>query len=591
MHRNLSYAALITLATCLTGCGLSSSPTAGSGTGSTPVTAAHFSGHVFGGQQPVSGSTIQLYTVGTSGIASASAPLIAGTITSDANGNFSITGQYSCTSATQVYVTATGGNAGSGTNTSLSMMAALGSCASLLANASSTFLSINELSTVAAVQALAPFMADRTHVGANGSNPTGLVNAFAAASALVNTNVGQIAAAPSGVTLPSVRLNTLADILAACINTNGATSTQCSTLFTATGATNTVDAELYIAKHPAAAAVTALYTLAASTPPFVPALSAQPSDFTLAINYTGASLSTPYGVAIDASGNAWVSNETGASVVKVSAPSPSFTTTSFPATLVGPRGISIDRTGNVFVANTGANNVVKLLPNGTSSVLATGSTLNTPVAVANDSAGNTWVANFAGNSVTELTSTGATAATLTSSISAPSAIAIDSTGRVVVANSGNGSLCLYSNAAVLQSCPQDNALFGSTGIAVSSSGAVAMSGSTTGSALTGAFTLGTSAGALTSAAPVTGGGLTMPAAVAYDSAGTAWLANAASISAFSGSTALTPATGYATLSTPQGIAVDGSGNIWTANSGDNSVSILIGLAAPTTTPLSANVGP
>ena len=83
----------------------------------------------------------------------------------------------------------------------------------------------------------------------------------------------------------------------------------------------------------------------------------------------------------------------------------------------------------------------------------------------------------------------------------------------------------------------------------------------------------------------------MPAAVAYDSAGTAWFAGGTSISAFSGASAITPATGYGTLNAPQGIAVDASGNVWTANSGDNSVTIFIGLGAATTTPLAANVGP
>jgi streptogramin lyase len=590
MHRNLHTAAALTLATLLTGCGLSA-PGTGTGTAGTATASAKFSGHVFGGQQPVSGSTIQLYTVGTTGIASASAPLIAATVTSDAGGNFSITGQYTCSAATQVYVTATGGNAGSGINTSLRMMASLGSCATLLANANTTFLSINELTTVAAVEALAPFMADTTHIGATGSNPTGLVNAFATANALVNTSVGQIAYAPTGVTLPVARLNTLADILAACINTNGVSSTQCTALYTATGATNTIDAALAIAKQPAAPAITALYSLPGATPPFVPALSAQPSDFTLAMNITNPALLTPYAIALDAVGNAWVAGETSASLVKLSAPSPAFAATSYPAGLTAPRALAIDPTGNIFVANTGANSIVKLLPNGTASAFATGAALSAPVALASDSTGSLWVANFAGNSVLKLSSTGATTSTLTTSLSAPSGIAIDSAGRVAIANSGTGSVCLYSNAAVLQSCPQDNALFGPTAVAISPTGALAMSGSTTGAALAGAFTLATSTGTLTSPTPVSGGGLTLPTAVAYDSAGTAWFANTGSLSAFTGSTPLTPAAGYASLSAPQSIAVDPSGNLWTANSGDNSVSVLIGLAAPTTTPLAANVGP
>jgi len=83
----------------------------------------------------------------------------------------------------------------------------------------------------------------------------------------------------------------------------------------------------------------------------------------------------------------------------------------------------------------------------------------------------------------------------------------------------------------------------------------------------------------------------VPTAVAYDGGGNAWFANSASISEFSGSTAISPSAGYGTVSSPAGIAVDSSGNIWTTNSGDNSVSVFVGLGTPIVTPLAANVGP
>ena len=45
------------------------------------IAGARVSGTVFGGQQPVTGSSIQLYTVGTTGDASAATPLISATVT------------------------------------------------------------------------------------------------------------------------------------------------------------------------------------------------------------------------------------------------------------------------------------------------------------------------------------------------------------------------------------------------------------------------------------------------------------------------------------------------------------------------------
>ena len=593
MHRNLNpaLASSLGLILLLTGCATGGSDTPGT---LSPVRSAVVTGRVVGGQQPVAGATIQLYAVGTSGTASASTPLIAPTITSDGNGAFSITGQYSCTGATQVYLTATGGNPGSGVNPSLALMAALGSCAKLQANAATTFININELTTIVADYALSPFMADQAHIGANGTNPTGLLNAFTTASALVNTSSGQLAAPAPGVTLPAIRLNTLADILAACVNSTGAASSTCTALFSATGATNTIDAGLFIAKNPAAPAVTALYTLPASGSPFQPTLSARPNDFTLAINYTSTSLQSPYAVAIDATGNAWLTNEAGNSVTRLSAPSTAFAAQTFATPgLVAPRGISIDRAGNIWIASTGANSVVKLSSAGAalSGQGFTAGGISAPVAIANDSAGNAWIANFTGNSVTELSSAGAPTRTLTASLSAPAAIALDVAGNVAVANASSGSVCLFANAGTLQSCPTDGTLFGPTALAISPTSALTMAGSTTGAAVAGAFTLGSTSGGVNVASPIAGGGLTLPTSVAYDAAGTAWFANTTSISAFAGTTAITPATGFGTLNAPQGIAVDGSGNVWTVNAGDNSVSIFIGQAAPTATPLAAIVGP
>jgi streptogramin lyase len=617
-YRNLPVAAitlagLVTLASALLGgCSAGSTALTGGsgGSGSKGVVVAQ--GRVVGGQQPVSGATVQLYSVGTTGTGSASHALISSTITtSDGSGTggntsnafntlpvgeFTIGGTYSCSSATQVYITATGGNAGGGNNTALGLLAALGPCTSL---SSGTFINLNELTTVAAVYALAPFMVDYAHIGAAGSNPPGLVNAFNTASALVNFQTGLIATPASGITLPAAQLNTLANILASCINgTSAAASGACTTLLSATGASETIGAGLAIAMHPGSSPITALYTLVTGTPPFSPGLAAQPNDFTLAVNYAGSELSSPGGIAIDASGNAWVTNESGSSVVKLPALSSSFATTTYSGgSLLSPRGISIDRGGNVWIANTGGNSVVKLSSSGTilSGTGFTGGSISTPVAIANDSVGNAWVANFSGNSITEISSGGSPSAaspiTGSSALSAPTAIALDSTGRVIVANSGTGQLCLFSSAVVLQSCVGDGYLFGSTSLAVSSSGAIAMAGSTTGTTVSGAFTMATNTGTVNASSPVYGGGLTLPIAVAYDGNGKSWFANSASISEFSGSTAISPAAGFGTLNAPSAIAVDPSGNLWTANSGDNSVSVFIGLATPVTTPIAAIVGP
>jgi hypothetical protein len=91
--------------------------------GTAPVPSSHqavtFSGRVHGGQQPVTGATIQLYAATTNGDETP-AMVVLGTgtsgislVQSDLNGNFSITMDYACPSAaTPVYLTATGGTPG-----------------------------------------------------------------------------------------------------------------------------------------------------------------------------------------------------------------------------------------------------------------------------------------------------------------------------------------------------------------------------------------------------------------------------------------------------------------------------------------------
>jgi hypothetical protein len=116
-------------------------------------------------------------------------------------------------------------------NGALAMMAALGPCNSLIA---SSFIFIDEVTTVASVVALSPFMADIAHVGAQGANPIGLVNAFRTANVLANMATGSAPGAglPSNATVPISEINSLVDMLALCVNSSG-TDASCAGLFLA----------------------------------------------------------------------------------------------------------------------------------------------------------------------------------------------------------------------------------------------------------------------------------------------------------------------------------------------------------------------
>ena len=92
-------------AVMLAGCGMKP-------VGPVTTTASGAKGLVQGGQQPVSGATVQLYAVGTGGYGSASRGLLSTPVLTNASGGFSINQSYTCNSGDLIYLAATGGNPG-----------------------------------------------------------------------------------------------------------------------------------------------------------------------------------------------------------------------------------------------------------------------------------------------------------------------------------------------------------------------------------------------------------------------------------------------------------------------------------------------
>lgn len=605
----LAAATLSLLAGCATG-------SAGTRVSPAAPAALKMSGRVYGGQNPVSGASIQLYTVGTTGLGSASTGMIAAPLpTTDAGGNYSIGGLYGdCTGdtpgtapGTLVYLVASGGSSIAGeTNSNLLLMAALGPCSALGPN---TVIDVNEVTTVAAAYALAPFAADYAHIGGTGTYPAGLVAALQNASLLADTSSGNTGGTglAAGVTAPVAELNTLGNILATCINTGGAAAADggnCNTLFNATSAAShsavpatpdTFGAALGIAKNPGASAVVGLFTL--PTPagaPFAPYLNQPPQDFSVAVTFAGpaGTLATPYGIALDANGNAWVANASGKSVTQIS---PLGAASSFTAAgLFGAQGIAVDKSNNVWVANTAGNSVLEFTA-ASSYATATPFTANLagPNAVALDSQGNAWVANFNGGSVTEIAG-GMAGAPFTGggSITLPSGVALDGGGNVYV-TSGSGAVVELNHSGTVVNTLTDNALQGPVSVATNTAGQVVAAGYTTGAAVTaslGEFGSGTAASVSPVATSfVTPGGIAAGGQVF-------WVANSAVNGgvveySYGATAASSPSAGFGPLSAPVGVALDNAGSVWTANSGSNTVSKFIGLAVPVVTPLAATVGP
>jgi len=610
MVRCAGFALASSVALAMAGCSSGLSGTTGS---TAPVVPHTLKGIAHGGQQPVQFATVTLWGVNSTTYQGASTSLA--TTTTDSGGNFNLTGSYAANCALApggdpyLYITVTGGDPGGGPNTNLALMAVLEDCNTLLTNAGSTFLWVNEITTVAGAYALGPFMgADYGHIGASSAYATGMANAFKVASSLVNFQTGLPSGPnlPGNATLPTAELYSLGNILASCVN--GVTgNAQCGTLFTyvkpsgGSAPADTIMAAADLALNPGqnAALLYANNSQGVGAPwgGALP-LSSAPQDWSIAIKYTDASLNAPTGIAFDASGNAWVANEAGTGVTELSATGNvlSTATTGFTGSgnVIGPQGIAIDRTGNVWVANTAGNSIVELTSGGAFTGNYTGSSISGPTSIAMDSGGNAWVANFDGASIVEVSSGGTPGSAITgtgNTISNPAGIAVDGSGNVWIANGGPSTMVKFNHSGTQQGAFTDNNLLAPVGTGIDSSNNVFVAAN----AINGVSGFNSSGSALVNS-PASGGGLSSPTGLAVDGSANVWVTNlntAGTLSKVvaSSATALTPSTGLGSLNAPAGVAVDLSGNVWTANSGDNTISEFVGLGSPTVTPISLVAGP
>jgi sugar lactone lactonase YvrE len=597
-------------------CLLSACSGGGGGGGSPPPAGSSLSGKLTGAGHPLSDATISLYAAGSTGYGVSSGVLA--TTSSDAGGNWTLS--FNCPEPqAQLYVVAIGGNAGAGNNPAAALSAALGNCS---AAASRSFV-IDEITTVASVYALAPFLdAGGTGIGTSHGNALGLGNAVAGAAMLADMHSGVVQAnPPAGAALPIAVMNTLGNALAACIGSGAPASSQCQTLFAATNAANTLQAALNVARHPAAN-VAQLYALASQAPLWQPALAAAPADWSLTLQLTGSGLNNPMAVAIDAQGNAWVANYHGS----VSKFSPTGQALSGAAGFVGGGlqesfGIAIDKSGNAWVTNeesaAGVNqrlgSVTRLAPDGSFLSGASGYTaggIAFPQAVAIDSEGNAWIANYGDgaipSSLTKLAPDGSALSPAQGftggGLAFPAGLTVAGDGAVWASNQGGDSVSALAGTGQAISPSSGfagGALAGPYGICSDRAGNIWIADSGHDAVVELADSATGNPGAQLSPLGGYGAGtLKSPSNCAIDGAGNIWITNyhGASVAELAASSSSAPGAllsgpvGYqsGSLSLPAGLAIDGSGNVWIANSGEARVTVLLGAAAPVLTPL---IGP
>jgi hypothetical protein len=466
-----------------------------------------------------------------------------------------------------------------------------------------------------------------------------MANAFVNASNLADISSGTArTTTPSGSGMvPQSTINTLANILAACINSTGAVTgpdspTACYTLLNSAlsgGTSGTVPADtaaaaINIAHHPSIN-IAALYALASSRPPFAPSLTTLPNDFSLGLVFTGGGMKGVISMAVDAMGNVWSTSSDSyvSDVTEIS---------SAGVFLSGPGGYSpglsadsgpmaIDTLGNVWIgngSNSGGGSLIELSPTGTVLLTAQSPVINPssgydglfPAGLAIDANSNIWVADTIAEMVDEFSSSGQLLSGPTGftggGMDEPDQLAISPSGGVWIANRISDTISELSSSGAPLS-PSTGIAAPAAAVAIDHQGNVW----TAGCGEEPKISKVSPSGAILSGSGFVGGGIDGlgdgAAYIAIDGDGNVWVPLYSSpgiVELSNAGDALSGATGYFSgVATTQGnIVIDGSGDIWDATetfapSGKRGVPGVytyqivetIGIAAPVVTPLAAGV--
>jgi hypothetical protein len=419
---------------------------------------ASLSGKIHGGNQPVVGAAVTLWFAGQG------APAIkAAVTTTDGAGAFSFTrgsggngttNVYTCPGSggsPLVYVTSVGGNTQNNgvvgqTNGAAAFIALYGDCSAISA---SNFVYMSEVTTVATMAVVQQFfnpgqdangnfdtlVADGTGqqrlIVLNLPNTVALLASAATGQAVTSATIG---AASNGNIAPAVtltatpetaKINTLANIISACINGATATAPACGTLFlsahppapnvtnlnpgTFNTATDTLQALFYILTNPTNGSSSNMSNLFALAPavgaPYQPALAVQPTDWTIGVSYssmsscgtptggTGSFIFSPTDINIDASDNVWFNNaQAGGNLSSISSTGAPFHCVNFDPGLTSSGG-TLDSSANVWSA--GGTTMYRYNP--TTHARLAFPVAVAPLAITADGSGNVYFTAVAGS--------------------------------------------------------------------------------------------------------------------------------------------------------------------------------------------------
>jgi uncharacterized protein (TIGR03437 family) len=223
-----------------------------------------------------------------------------------------------------------------------------------------------------------------------------------------------------------------------------------------------------------------------------------------------AELSAPQAVAVDSAGNFYIADTANNVVRKVTTGGVISTiagngkagyggdgSAATGAQLNSPQGLAVDAGGNLYIADTQNARVRKVTAGGTISTVAgngtpgfggdngtaTAAQLNIPVGLAVDASNNLYIADFTNNRIRKVTPggtistvagngvpgySGDNGAPLSARLSTPTGVAVDSSGNLYIADTGNNAVRMVSNGVIATVAGNGLAGFsGDNGLAVS----------------------------------------------------------------------------------------------------------------------------
>lgn len=195
-----------------------------------------------------------------------------------------------------------------------------------------------------------------------------------------------------------------------------------------------------------------------------------------------AKFTSPSGVAVDRLGNVYVA-DTGNNRIRrinVNGDCSVLAGTGDAAIFNGPQGVAVDLLGNIYVADTLNHRIRRITPSGTVNTVAgfgstgaftdgvvAGARFNAPSGVAVDSSGNIYVADTGNNRIRKISTSGEVS-TISTGLNGPKGVAVDASGNVYVADTGNNRVVKLTST--------DNLIYngfsGPTGVSVDALGRI-----------------------------------------------------------------------------------------------------------------------